>query len=131
MHVDAGPPPGVELRAVVDREGVMLVAVHDEVFADSALGAEPLIRLESGSDTDRPAVAAGETPISAEFHDERLREPLGRRHAGGAASRAACSARWWPTEPRSPRSEGFRYLQVDASPDSRPILKRSGSSSWG
>jgi hypothetical protein len=133
LALDAGPPPGVELRAVIDREDVdALVAVHDEVFGEdhSALGAELMARLESGSDRIVPVVAwAGETAISAgrvEFH---VGSDFASLWGGGTlaawrrrgvfrslvAYRAALAA-----------ERGFRYLQVDASPDSRPILKRLG-----
>jgi ribosomal protein S18 acetylase RimI-like enzyme len=133
LELDVSPPDGVELRAAADREGVdALVAVHDEVFGEdhSALGAELVTRLESGSDRIVPVVAwAGEKPVSAgrvEFHfgthfaslwgggtlPEWRRRGVFRALVAHRAGLAA--------------ERGFRYLQVDASPDSRPILRRLG-----
>ena len=133
LALDLPPPPGVELRAVVDQEGVeALVAVHDEVFGEdhSALGQSLSAALAHQPGTTAAVVAfAGETPIAAgrvEFHPGTDFASLG---GGGTspgwrgrgvfrslvAHRAARAA-----------ARGFRYLQVDASPDSRPILQRLG-----
>ena len=108
LALDVPPPAGVELRAVVDQQGVdAVVAVHDEVFGEdhSALGA-----VLARSLTERPRrvealiAVAGETPIAA----GRVAVPS--RHATspacGAAARcprgeaAACSARSSPAGPR-------------------------------
>jgi ribosomal protein S18 acetylase RimI-like enzyme len=127
------PPPGVELRRVIDRHGVdALVSVHDEVFGEdhSALGRTLLAALVRRPSTVAAVVAvAGETPIAAgrvEFHHGT---DFGSLWGGGTlpawrgrgvfrslvAHRAGVAA-----------ARGFRYLQVDASAESRPILQRLG-----
>jgi GNAT superfamily N-acetyltransferase len=133
LALDVPPPPGVELRAVVDREGVeALVSVHDEVFDEdhSALGRALLATLAQRPGTVAAVVAvAGGTPVAAgrvEFH---LGTDFASLWGGGTlpawrgrgvfrslvAHRAALAS-----------ARGFRYLQVDASPESRPILRRLG-----
>jgi len=133
LTLDVPPPPGVELRAVVDKRDVeALVSVHDEAFGGdhSALGRTLLSGLALPPRTTEAVVAwAGRTPISAgrvEFHRGTDFASL---WGGGTvpawrgrgafrslvASRAALAS-----------AQGFRYLQVDAMPDSRPILQRLG-----
>jgi GNAT superfamily N-acetyltransferase len=125
------PPSGVQLRAVGDQEGIAaLVAVHDEVFGEdhSALGETLPDSLAAG--TAAAVVAfAGRAPIAAgrvEFHsgtdfaslwgDGTLPAWRGRGvFRSLVAHRAALAS-----------ARGFRYLQVDAWPDSRPILRRLG-----
>ena len=133
LELDVPPPAGVELRAVVDQQGVdAVVAVHDEVFGEdhSALGA-----MLARSLTQRPrrvealVAVAGETPIAAgrvQFHPGRdfaglwgggtLPAWRGRGVFRALVARRAALA----------SARGFRYLQVDASPESRPILERLG-----
>ena len=133
LTLDVSPPPGVELRAVIDEEGVeALVSVHDEVFGEdhSALGRALLAALGHQPSAAAAVVAfGGQTPIAAgrvEFHSGTDFASL---WGGGTlpawrgrgvfrslvAHRAALAS-----------ARGFRYLQVDASPDSRPILRRLG-----
>lgn len=133
LRLDVPPPPGVEVRAVVDRRDVeALVVVHDEVFGGdhSAVGQVLLAGLAHRSSTVAVAVAwAGTTPIAAgrvEFH---LGTDFASLWGGGTlpawrgrgvfrslvGHRAALAS-----------ARGFRYLQVDASPDSRPILQTLG-----
>ena len=123
----------MELRAVVDEQGVdALVSVHDEVFGEdhSALGRALLAGLARQPSTSRPwSPWPAETPIAAgrvEFH---AGTDFASLWGGGTlpawrgrgvfrslvAHRAALAS-----------ARGFRYLQVDASPDSRPILERLG-----
>jgi GNAT superfamily N-acetyltransferase len=127
------PPPGVELRAVLGKQDVeALVSVHDEVFGEdhSALGRALLADLAHQPGEVAAVVAwAGQTAIAAgrvEFHSGTDFASL---WGGGTlpawrgrgvfrtlvAHRAALAS-----------ARGFRYLQVDASPDSRPILQRLG-----
>jgi ribosomal protein S18 acetylase RimI-like enzyme len=133
LTLDVPAPEGVHLQAVVDEQGVdALVAVHDEVFGHdhSALGSALLARLAQQPSSAAAVVAlAGETPIAAgrvEFHAGTDFASLwgggtlpGWRGRGVfralVAHRAALAA-----------ARGFRYLQVDASADSRPILERLG-----
>ncbi|HEV7897503.1 MAG TPA: GNAT family N-acetyltransferase [Planosporangium sp.] len=133
LTLDVPPPPGVDLRAVVDKHGVeALVSVHDEVFGGdySALGRTLLAGLARQPTAAAAVVAvAGHTPIAAgrvEFHPGTDFASL---WGGGTlpawrgrgafrslvARRAALAA-----------ARGFRYLQVDASPASRAILQRLG-----
>jgi GNAT superfamily N-acetyltransferase len=133
LTLDATPPEGVELQPVVDEQGVdALVAVLDEVFGEhhSALGEVVLTRIARRPSTTAAVVAMAEgIPISAgrvEFH---LGTEFASLWGGGTlaawrgrgvfrslvAHRAALAA-----------ATGFRYLQVDASPESRPILQRLG-----
>ena len=133
LTLDVPPPPGVELRPVVDKRGVeALVLVHDEVFGEdhSALGKTLLAGLARRPSTAAAVVAfAGQAPIAAgrvEFHRGTEFASL---WGGGTvpawrgrgvfrslvAHRAALASR-----------RGLRYLQVDAFPDSRPILQRLG-----
>ena len=133
VTLEARPPADVELRAVVDEPDVdALVSVHDEVFGEdhAALG-----RALLGALTRRPSpvaavvAVAGQTPIAAgrvEFH---AGTDFASLWGGGTvpawrgrgvfrslvAHRAAVA-----------RAQGFRYLQVDASAESQPILQRLG-----
>lgn len=133
LELDVPPPPGVELRAVIDRAGVeALVSVHDEVFAEdhSALGKTLLAGLARQDRTTAAVVAfAGPAPIAAgrvEFHSGTDFASLwggGTLPAwrGRGVFRALVAHRAALASAR-----GFRYLQVDASSDSRPILRRLG-----
>lgn len=133
LTLDVPRPAGVELRAVVDQRGVdALVRVHDEVFGGdhSAIGRTLLAALAHQPSTTEAVVAlAGRAPVAAgrvEFHPGTDFASL---WGGGTlpawrgrgvfrslvAHRAALA---W--------ARGFRYLQVDASPDSRPILRGLG-----
>lgn len=133
LDLSAAPPDGVELVIVTTAQDVeALVHVHDEVFGGDheALGQEVAAALGSAE----PAVVAvlaraGDTTISAgrvEFHAETEFAsiwgggtlPDWRRRGvfrALVAKRAALA-----------RDRGFRYLQVDAMPTSRPILARLG-----
>lgn len=133
LRLDQAPPDGVELRAVVDREGIdALVTVHDEVFGEDH---GDLRRTLAAAIEREPSAAAaviafaGPIPIAAgrvEFHSGTEFAslwgggtlPAWRGHGvfrSLVAHRAALAA-----------ARGFRYLQVDASPQSRTILQRLG-----
>jgi GNAT superfamily N-acetyltransferase len=135
LDLPVAPPEGVRVRTVEDDAGVdTMLQVHDEVFgpgsvlpsvveaARTALGMRP-----------RPIEAAiawaDETPVSAgrvEFHQGTdfaslwgggtLPEWRGRGVFRAIVGHRALLA----------RERGFRYLQVDALPTSRPILQRMG-----
>lgn len=133
LDLEVSPPAGVELRPVVDEAGAQaLVSVHEEVFGDdhSAVGRHVM----SGVASDPPTIAAvvawaGDTPICAARLEFNHGTDFAGLFGGGTlpewrgrgvfrslvAYRAALAA-----------EHGFRYLQVDAMPDSRPILKRLG-----
>jgi GNAT superfamily N-acetyltransferase len=133
LRVDVAPPVGVELVPVVDRAGVdALVAVHDEVFGGrhSAVGELVLAGLGRDPSTLAAVVAmAGGTPVSAarvEFHPGTEFASLWGggtlpRWRGRGVFRALVAFRASLAAAR-----GFRYLQVDATSDSLPILRRLG-----
>ena len=133
LALDMAPPAGVQLRTVLDQHDVeQLVAVHDDVFGgDHAhLGTRVLAGLSHQvSRVEAGGAFAQHTPIGGgrvEFH---LGTDFASLWGGGTvaawrgrgvfrslvAHRAAAAA-----------ARGFRYLQVDASPDSHPILRRLG-----
>jgi ribosomal protein S18 acetylase RimI-like enzyme len=133
LALDVPPPPGVDLLPVVDKHGVeALVSVHDEVFGGdySAVGATLLAGLARQPGAAAAVVAwAGHIPVAAgrvEFHSGTDFASL---WGGGTlpawrgrglfrslvAHRAALAS-----------ARGLRYLQVDASAASRPILQRLG-----
>jgi ribosomal protein S18 acetylase RimI-like enzyme len=122
-------PPGVHLVPVTSPyEAELLVRVHDEVFGGdhSAIGRAVLAR----PDTVRAVVAmAGDRPICAgriEFHPGTGFASI---WGGGTAEdwrgrgvfRAVVAHR-----AAQAAAAGYPYLQVDATDDSRPILKRLG-----
>ena len=132
LELDVPPPAGVELRAVVDQQGVdAVVAVHDEVFGEDHSASARCWRAASRSapvasragrrgrgdpDRGRP----GAVPSRP-----RLRRPVGRRHAARVARpRRVPRARRPPgragVRPRLPLPPGRRL------PESRPILERLG-----
>ncbi|MDA0165212.1 hypothetical protein OM076_33400 [Solirubrobacter ginsenosidimutans] len=133
LTLDASPPAGVDLRAVVDEEGVdAMVSVHDEVFGEdhSGLGKVLLNALRHQPGSFAGVIAdAGDTPIAAGRVEFNAGTEFASLWGGGTvaawrgrgvfrslvAHRAALAA-----------ARGFRYLQVDALPASRPILKRLG-----
>ncbi len=137
LALDTPAPAGVRLHEVVDEGGVAaLVHVHDEVFGaehaapNAALGRSLMAGLEREPATAAAVIAtAGELPVAAgrvEFH---LGTDFASLWGGGTlpawrhrgvfhslvAHRAALAA-----------AKGFRYLQVDASAESRPILESLG-----
>jgi len=130
---DLPPPAGVRLLPVTEQRGVhALVRVHDEVFGEdhAALGRELLAGLARRPPTVAAVVAvAGDAPICAgrvEFHAGTEFASLwgggtvhGWRGRGIFRSLVAYRA-------AEASARGFRYLQVDASPESRPILNRLG-----
>jgi GNAT superfamily N-acetyltransferase len=132
LDLDVSAPAGVELVPVTDAHGVSaVVGVHDEVFGGDheAIGSI-MAALESQPRPVEAVVAvAGDTAISAgrvEFPEDRDFASLwgggtlpGWRGRGVFRSLVAYRA-------RLARERGYRYLQVDASADSCPILQRLG-----
>jgi GNAT superfamily N-acetyltransferase len=131
LHVP--PPPGVELVQVVDEAGVeALVQVHDQAFGGdhSGMGRSVLADISERTGSVEAFVAyAGARPISA----GRVSFHAGTDFAGlwGGGTIPAWRGRGVFRSLVSHRAAraaaaGFRYLQVDASADSRPILQRMG-----
>ncbi len=133
LALETSLPSGVQLRTVVDEAGIAaLVAVHDNVFGGdhSAIGESLLSALTHRPGTAAAFVAVADgTPISSgriEFHigtdfaslwgGGTVPEWRGRGVFRALVGRRAELA----------AEKGFRYLQVDASSDSRPILERMG-----
>ncbi len=133
LDLEAEPPEGVRVVPVTDRAGVDLVAeVHAKAFGTDAswLRRQLLDRLTTAPDTVVAVVAlAGGEPVSA----ARMELVPGVRFAGlwGGGTvrdwrgrgiyRALVAHR-----ARIAAARGHRYLQVDASARSRPILERLG-----
>jgi GNAT superfamily N-acetyltransferase len=132
---DVELPEGVTLRTVTDRSGVDLMAeVHERAFGTSAarLRERLLDQLARQSATVSMVLAmAGDAPVCG----ARLELCPGTEFAGlwGGGTvkewrgkgiyRALIAHR-----ARLARSAGYRYLQVDASDQSAPILERLGFS---
>jgi GNAT superfamily N-acetyltransferase len=133
LALDAAPPDGVRLLPVTDSAGVDLVAdVHRQAFGtDSSRLRHQLLAQLTGDADDVVAVVAlaGDVPVSA----ARMELVPGARFAGlwGGGTvegwrgkgiyRALVAHR-----ARVAADRGYRYVQVDASSQSRPILARLG-----
>lgn len=133
LDPDPGPPAGVRLVPVTDAAGAdAVVRVHDEVFGGDhgGIGAAIVAALGEQPPPVQAVVAmAGETPVSA----ARVEFPAGSEFAslwgggtlpswrGRGVFRSLVAYRAGQAAAR-----GYRYLQVDATPDSRPILRRLG-----
>ncbi|MFJ5309344.1 GNAT family N-acetyltransferase [Streptomyces sp. NPDC088350] len=133
LTLDAQLPDGIRLLPVTDRAAVDLVAdVHEKAFGTDStrLRAHLLAQLAAHPDTVVAVLAlAGDEPVSA----ARMELVPGTRFAGlwGGGTveewrgrgiyRALVAHR-----ARIAADRGYRYLQVDASDQSRPILERLG-----
>jgi GNAT superfamily N-acetyltransferase len=131
--LDTAPPPGVTLTKVTDRAGAgTLASLHERVSGGDHAAIGRAVR--AGLDCHPPSpvgllALAGPEPVAAgrvEFHPGTdfaglwgggtLAEWRGRGvFRALVAYRAALAA-----------ARGFRYVQVDASPASAPILRRLG-----
>lgn len=133
MRLGIEPPEGVRLVPVTDRAGVGLVAdVHEKAFGADAtwLRRRLLDRLAAGPDAVVAVVAlAGDEPVSAARMELIPGTPFAGLWGGGTVKawrgrgvyRALVAHR-----ARLAADHGCRYLQVDASGLSRPILERLG-----
>ncbi|WP_030900968.1 GNAT family N-acetyltransferase [Streptomyces sp. NRRL F-5126] len=130
---DARPPEGVRLVPVTDAAGVALMAqVHDEVFGPgSSSFRDRLARqlAEAPGTVDAVVAVAGSTPVCA----ARAELPPGKEFAslwgGGTLPRWRGRGLYRALVARRARlaqQSGHRFLQVDASDESRPILERLG-----
>ncbi len=129
----AEPPEGVRLVAVTDPAGVeLVVAAHEAAFESTASWLRPrlLAQLAEAPETVFMVVAmAGDQPVSAARLELYPGTGFAGLWGGGTAPawrgrgvyRALVSYR-----ARLAAERGYRYLQVDASDQSCPILRRLG-----
>lgn len=133
LTLDADPPEGIRVLPVTDQAGVDLVAdVHEAAFGTDStrLRHQLLAQLTADPDSVVAVVAlAGDTPVSA----ARMELVPGTRFAGlwGGGTVEAWRGRGIyralvALRAREAAERGYRYLQVDALPSSRPILERLG-----
>jgi GNAT superfamily N-acetyltransferase len=130
---EAALPPGVRLETVKDAAGVdMVAAVHEQAFGTNAdrLRARMLDQVRTGEDTVSIVLAmAGDVPVCAARMEFTPGTAFAGLWGGGTVQewrgkgiyRALVAHR-----ARIAAAQGYRYLQVDASDDSRPILQRLG-----
>ncbi|MEU9112769.1 GNAT family N-acetyltransferase [Streptomyces sp. NPDC048483] len=133
LPTDAALPEGVHLRPVTDPSGVDLVAdVHEQVFGTSSfrLRQRLLAQLAQNSETVSMVVAmAGDLPVCAARMELNPGTDFAGLWGGGtvAAWRGQGIYRALVTRrARTAADLGYRYLQVDATDQSRPILQRLG-----
>lgn len=127
------PPEGVHLRPVTDPADAALVAdVHEQAFGtdSSRIRQRLTAQLAEAPDTVVAIVAmAGDVPVSAARMELHPGTDFASLWGGGTAPawrgrgiyRALVAFR-----ARIASEHGYRYLQVDASSQSRPILTRLG-----
>jgi GNAT superfamily N-acetyltransferase len=126
-------PEGVDVRAVTDPAGVDLLAdVHERAFGtdSSRIRQQLLVQLVEEPDAVVAVVAmVGDLPVSL----ARMELRPGTQFAGfwGGATVAAWRGRGIyralvAFRARIAAERGYRYVQVDASDQSRPILQRLG-----
>jgi GNAT superfamily N-acetyltransferase len=126
-------PEGVRIERVTDLAGVeRMIATHQAAFGHALPRLEQYLRQQIMQDPDKlvaVVVLAGDQPVCAarmEFHEGTSfaslwgggTDPAWR---GRGVYRATVAYR-----ARLAAARGYRYLQVDASSDSRPILARLG-----
>ncbi|MEU8032853.1 GNAT family N-acetyltransferase [Streptomyces sp. NPDC049099] len=133
LALDAEPPAGIRLLPVTDPAGVdLVVGVHEKAFGDDAtrLRHRLLARLAADPGTVVAVVAlAGDEPVSAARMELVPGTPFAGLWGGGTveAFRGRGIYRALVTHrARVAAAHGYRYLQVDASSMSRPILERLG-----
>lgn len=133
LFTDAALPEGIRLCPVTDAAGVDLVAdVHEQAFGTSGarLRQRLLDQLAQKSETLSMVVAmAGDLPVCAARMELNPGTDFAGLWGGGTVAawrgkgiyRALVSLR-----ARTAADLGYRYLQVDATDQSRPILQRLG-----
>jgi GNAT superfamily N-acetyltransferase len=123
-------PDGVRLVRVTDEAGLdLMIELHDQVFgADPYLRAALIAQLRSPETTVMVLAMAGDEPVCSarvEFGGTDFAGLWGGgtlpQWRGRGIYRALVGYR-----ARLAVARGHRYLQVDASPESRPILERLG-----
>lgn len=133
LDLEVPPPPGVELAMVDDEAGIAAMGrVHQAVFGGdhSGIAAELRTALAQRPPSVQGLLAvAGGVPVSAGRVDLAPGTDFASLWGGGTLAgwrgrgvfKALVSRR-----AKIANQRGFRYLQVDASADSRPILRRLG-----
>ncbi|MBT2389991.1 GNAT family N-acetyltransferase [Streptomyces sp. ISL-1] len=133
LPTDAELPDGVRLEAVTGSAGVDLLAdVHEQAFGTSGvrLREQLLAQLAKSPDTIAMTVAlAGEQPVCGARME--LHPGTGFASLWGGGTLAAWRGRGIyraliAHRARIAAARGHRFLQVDASSQSRPILRRLG-----
>jgi GNAT superfamily N-acetyltransferase len=129
----AALPPGVELMTVTDEAGVgLLIDVHERVFGtdNSQLRRSLVAQLRDAPEVTVMVVAmAGDEPVCSARVEFLPGTEFASLWGGGTMPgwrgrgiyRALVAYR-----ARLAADRGYRYLQVDATPDSQPILARLG-----
>ncbi|WP_087883109.1 GNAT family N-acetyltransferase [Streptomyces alboflavus] len=138
LPLDADPPEGVRLVPVTDAAGVrLMVDVHEQAFGTdgTALGKQLLDQITTAPDTIAAVVAlAGDVPVSSARLEFCPGTDFAGLWGGGTVTewrgrgiyRALIAHR-----ARIAADHGVRHLQVDASSQSRPILRRLGFAELG
>jgi len=131
--VDVPLPAGVRLVPVTDEAGIgLLIEVHDRVFGidHTQLRRSLIAQLSRSPEATAMVVAmAGDEPVCSARIDFYAGTEFAGLWGGGTLPqwrgrgiyRALVAYR-----ARLAAARGYRYLQVDASPESRPILERLG-----
>ncbi|MEZ7124021.1 GNAT family N-acetyltransferase [Nonomuraea sp. AD125B] len=127
----AAGPEGVQLVPVTGMDGVELVAdVHERVFGASRVRIRERLAVQLAEGSVVAVLAmAGDVPVSAARMDLHSGTEFASLWGGGTDPewrgrgiyRALVAYR-----AREALARGYRYLQVDASAESRPILTRLG-----
>ncbi|WP_327289177.1 GNAT family N-acetyltransferase [Streptomyces sp. NBC_01198] len=126
-------PPGVRLEPVRDAAGVDLAAaVHEQAFGTNAdrLRIRMLDQVTRSADTVSIVLAmAGDVPVCAARMELCPGTDFAGLWGGGTVKEWRGKGIYRALVARRARiaaAHGYRYLQVDASNDSRPILQRLG-----
>jgi GNAT superfamily N-acetyltransferase len=133
LDLDAPLPVGVEVRAVGDTEAVALwVGVNELAFGErfGHVGRVLLRALENERPRDLGVIAyAGGEPVSAGRIEFNERSEFASLWGGGTLAEWRGRGIYRATvleRARLAHERGYRFLQVDALPTSRPILERLG-----
>lgn len=133
LSLDAGPPEGVRLQPVTDAAGVdLLTEVHEQAFGTPGNRLRERLLEQLAQDPDRIVAVlalAGDRPVSSARMEFCPGTDFAGLWGGGTVPewqgrgiyRALIAHR-----ARIAGERGVRYLQVDASDQSRPILERLG-----
>ena len=126
-------PEGVRIEPVTNAEGVkMLTSVHDDAFGRPSPRMEQQLLRQVAEDPDSLialVVMAGDRPVCASRLEIHQGTEFASLWGGGTVPEWRGKGIYKATvayRARIAAARGCRYLQVDASDDSRPILARLG-----